>query len=196
MALDEIRQAVIQAAKAEAGRIVNAARATAEAKVLSAREAAEAAADKRFQAAVRTIDEECARQLVRARGASGKELLAARRARLNEVMAAARTIFLAMPASEYQAIMQRLLSEAIGDDACQIRIHPEDRAIFAALIPVINAARPAEAALSLDEKSPLPKRGGFILDTGAYEIDRTLDTLLVEMEYELAPRMAAALFTD
>lgn len=193
MALDAISQTVLESAKKEADRILEKARAAAEVRVKSAREAAELEGERRYQSAVRAVEDECARQVIRARGAHSKELLAARNARLAEVFAGAKAAVLALPTADYGKMMLGLLRAAAGQGG-KVRVHPADTAVFETLIAEINRTRAGAAPLALDRDKALAERGGFVLDAGDYQVDQTLATLLADIERDMAPEIAAALF--
>ena len=194
MANDQSVRSVLDTARKEAERIVEKARHAAQMKLKAAEENISAEMERRVQAACRAIDEECARQLGKTRGAQGKALLEARNGRLKDVIAAAREMALA-DAAGYAKRMARLLEEAAqGEVAGRVITHAADRAMFQKLLDALNAKRPASAKLSLDQAT-LSERGGFIFRTAAYDVDRTLDTLLAERERVMAPELARALFT-
>ncbi|HOQ90015.1 MAG TPA: hypothetical protein PLX03_07740, partial [Candidatus Hydrogenedentes bacterium] len=69
-----------------------------------------------------------------------------------------------------------------------------DRALFKKLLDSLNAKRAASAKLTLAETA-IPARGGFIFRTEAYDVDRTLDSLLADRERAMAPELAKALFS-
>ncbi len=192
MAMDAISRSVLESAQKEADRMLEKARKAAEARVNSAREAAEQDGERRFQAAARALDEEGARRVIRAKGGHSKELLAARNARLAEVFAEAKKAVLGLPAAEYGKMMGGLLGAAAGGGAGTVRFHPEDGAVFTPLLVELNKGRATDAQLSGD--ASLKVRGGFIFQAGAYSVDQTLDTLLADVERELAPQIAASLF--
>lgn len=194
MALDAISRSVLEAAQKEADRMLEKARKAADARVKSAREAAEQDGERRYQSAARAVEEECARQVIRARGAHSKELLAVRNARLAEVFAAAKAAVLALPAEEYKKMMLGLLRSAAAGQGGRVRVHGGDTAVFEALIAEINGSRAGAAPLALDREKTLDERGGFVLDAGDYQVDQTLGTLLADIERDMAPEIAAALF--
>ncbi len=194
MAKEESIRSVLDTARREAERIVEKARLSAQSRLKAAEEAIAAETERRVQAACRAIDEECARQLGKVRGTQSKELLEARNRRLKDVIAAARKLALS-DAARYEALMARLLEEAAAPGtAGRVLTHAEDRALFKKLVDALNAKRGANAKLALDDAA-LPARGGFILRTEAYDVDRTLDTLLADRERVMAPELAKALFT-
>lgn len=194
MALDAISRSVLEAAQKEADRMLEKARKAADARVKSAREAAEQDGERRFQAAARAVEEECARQVIRARGAHSKELLTARNARLAEVFAAAKAAILALPADDYRKMMLGLLRTAAAGQGGKVRVHPGDTVVFETLVAEINRSRAGSAPLALDGEKRLDERGGFVLDAGDFQVDQTLGTLLADIERDMAPEIAAALF--
>jgi vacuolar-type H+-ATPase subunit E/Vma4 len=194
MALDAISRSVLEAAQKEADRMLEKARKAADARVKSAREAAEQDGERRFQSAARAVEDECARQVIRARGAHSKELLTVRNTRLAEVFAAAKAAILTLPAAEYGKMMLGLLRAAAAGQGGKVRVHPGDAAVFETLISEVNRSRAGAPPLALDRDKALAERGGFVLDAGDYQVDQTLGTLLADMERDMAPEIAAALF--
>ncbi len=194
MSVEKIEQSVLLSATKEAEQIVNAAQRAADEHVAAGRDAATRAADKRYDAAVRVIDDSIARRLMQAKGAANKQLLERRNAVLKQLFDRAREAVLAWPPEQYSQVMGRLLTTAAGDRGGVLRIHPEDREAFNRALTTINSTRDTVAKLSIDEADPLPARGGFIFVTEGYEVDRSLDTILSELEHELAPELAAQLF--
>ena len=87
--------------------------------------------------------------------------------------------------------MKRLLGSAGIDCAGKLRVHPSDNAIFEAILANANTE---SAQISLDNEHPLAERGGFIFVSENFEIDQTLDTLLANIEHEMAPQISAELF--
>ncbi|MCC6489401.1 MAG: V-type ATP synthase subunit E [Candidatus Hydrogenedentes bacterium] len=196
MALDKIQQAVKSSAQAEAERVLEAARQAAQERVAAEQEAVAREAERQYQAATRAIDEEFARKLLQVKGAAGKQLLAKRNELLARIFHEARQQILTGDASQYAEVMRRLLDCAAGGLGGKLRIHPSERAVFAGILASFNAGRDRSKQLVVDETKPLAEPGGFIFVGGAFEVDQTLDTLLKDMEYELAPRIAAELFQD
>jgi len=194
MALDQITRAVLDTARSEAEHILRAAQRTADAKVEEARPVAEQEGERRYQAGARAIEEEFARKLVQFDGAANKELLARKNECLQRIFEAARKGILALPENQYAAAMRKLLEGAAGSGGGAIRVAKEERPLFSALLKSFNAGRPAAAQVQLDEAHPLTERGGFILVCEGYLVDQTLQTLLADMEHELAPRIAAEAF--
>ena len=194
MALDDIRNAVLDSARKEADRIVAAARKAADERLRRRMEEARQEAERRYQSEARAIDEEFARALVQFNGAAGKRLLEKRNERLREVFAAARRQVLEWPRDEYARVMRSLVERASDGAGGRLRIHPDDRDVFASAIDDINRGRADADRVQLADADPLTARGGFVFVTPDYEVDQTLDTLLADLERELGPQTAAELF--
>ncbi len=194
MTLEHISQAVLDTARTEADHILKAAQKAADEKSKTGRQAAEADAERRYQAATRGIEEEFARKLIQVAGAHNKELLLRKNALLRTIFAAARKRILALPTSEYAGIMAKLLAAAAEKHGGRLRVHPDEKALFSDLLVKFNAGRPENQRVILDGAASLPERGGFFFVSEAFEVDQTLDTLLADIEHEMAPGIAAEVF--
>ncbi|HUW61467.1 MAG TPA: V-type ATP synthase subunit E family protein [Candidatus Bathyarchaeia archaeon] len=196
MGLENISRSVLEAAQKEAEHILKAARKAADEKVAAASAAAEQNAERRYQSAARTIEDDFARQIIQFRGVANKEILVKKNIRMREVFDAAKKQILAFPETEYAGIMRPLLEQSVGEDAGMVRVHPGDEKVFAQLLAELNQKRAATAQIKIDTAKPLEERGGFMFIGESYEIDQTLATLLADIERELAPRIAAQLFSE
>lgn len=194
MPLEEISSAVLHTARTEADHMIKAAEHAAEDKVRRARQAAEQENDRRYQAAVRDIEEEFRRKLTQVSGAGKKELLAEKSRCMQRLFETARQRILALPQEEYLAVMARLVERAAQGSTGRLRVHPEDKALFTRVVQQYKAGHPGAGAVTLDETSPLPERGGFIFMSDTYQVDQTLRTLLSDLEYQIAPAVSAKLF--
>ncbi|MBI4556823.1 MAG: hypothetical protein HY706_04505 [Candidatus Hydrogenedentes bacterium] len=194
MTLENIQQAVLDVAGKEADHVLKAAKAAIEQKVKEQRSAAEHESERRYQAAVRAIDDELARKLIQFKGAAGKQLLEKRNVRLREIFQQAKGEILRWPTDQYAGVMRRHLAEAAGNRGGAVRVHPQDKEVFARLIQDLNRNRSAEAQLCIDHTQSLPEPGGFVFVGLTYEVDRTLSTLLTDLEREMAPEVAADVF--
>jgi len=194
MTLEHISQAVLDTARTEADHILKAAQKASEEKAKAGRQAAEADAERRYQAATRAIEEEFARKLIQVAGAHNKELLLRKNALLRSIFAEARKRILALPGSEYAGIMAKLLAAAAEKHGGRLRVHPDEKALFSDLLAKFNAGRPENQRVILDSLASLPERGGFLFVSADFEVDQTLDTLLADIEHEMAPSIAAEVF--
>jgi vacuolar-type H+-ATPase subunit E/Vma4 len=140
------------------------------------------------------IEEEYGRKLIQLKGAAGKQVLDKRNALLKALFEKARAEILAWPAEKYSGVMRRLLDKSVGNGAGEVRVHPDDMAVFEKILSELNAGRPVK--LTLSRSAPLPKRGGFIFVSADFEVDQTLDTILREVEYDTLPVIAERLFQE
>lgn len=194
MPLEQISQAVLDQARTDADHIVRAAQKAASEKVARARELAEQDGERRVQAAMRAIDEDFYRKLTQVTGAGNKEVLARKSACVRGVFDKARQEILALPQEEYLGIMGKLLDRAAEGHGGKLRVHPEEKAKFSQVLAQFNAGRATDLQVTLDEARPLPEAGGFIFVSDTFQVDQTLRTILSDLEYELAPQIAAEIF--
>lgn len=194
MGFDKIREVVLAEAKAEADHILEGAKRAAEEQLGAARARIDAEAERSFQARVRAIDDELNRTLIQFKGSAGKQVLARQGEILRAVFDAARGEILSWPAREYAEFMERLLRKSAGNMGGMLRIHPDDAAVFERVLSSFNRDRNRHELVVVDDTDPLPERGGFVLVTKEFEIDRTLATLLLDLEHEMLPDIAGDLF--
>lgn len=195
MALEQITQAVHEAARTEADLILKSAKKSAEETLASARKAAEQDAERRYQALTRAAEEELARKLIQLQGEANKELLKRKNALLRKVFAQARERILALPVAEYTSIVRKLLENTVTGRGGKVRIHDSEKDLFERLVSEFNQDRPEDRQVSIDGEHFLAERGGFIFVSDMFQVDQTLGTLLENIEYELAPQISAELFS-
>jgi vacuolar-type H+-ATPase subunit E/Vma4 len=194
MGLENIRQAVLADAKAKATRIVDSAKKNAAGLLKSRKELAEQEFDRTCQHRMQAIEEEYSRKLIQLKGAAGKQVLDKRNVLLRSLFEKAKEEILSWPAEKYAGIMRRLIEKSAGNDAGEIRVHPDETAVFEKILSELNEGRHAKLALS--RGAPLTKRGGFIFISTHFEVDQTMDTILREIEYETIPVVAERLFQE
>jgi len=194
MGLENIRQAVLAEAKTKATRIVDSAKKNAANLLKSRKELAEQEFDRICRHRMQAIEEEYGRKLIQLKGAAGKQVLDKRNALLKSLFEKSRGEILAWPAEKYAGVMRRLIEKSSGNDAGEIRVHPDEAAVFEKILSELNEGRHAKLALS--GGAPLSKRGGFIFISTHFEVDQTLDTMLREIEYDTIPAIAERLFQE
>jgi vacuolar-type H+-ATPase subunit E/Vma4 len=195
MALDQITEAVLETARAEADLIVKSARKNAGERLAAARRAAEQDAERHYNSLVRGLQEDLARRMIQMQGAAGKELLERKNTLLQKIFSQARDRILSMPAAEYGAVMRKLLEKTASDCGGNLRVHPGDRALFEELLAGFNSGRVEALHVGIMDEQPLPERGGFIFVSDLFQVDQTLGVLLANIEYALAPVISAELFS-
>ena len=196
MALEEITQAVLEAARTEAEHILKAAQKAADEKRAAAHKVAEQDAERRYQSETRAIDEDHARKITRLQGAANKEMLRRKNALLKQVFADAREAILALPEEEYAAVWSRLLRKTASDRGGMLRVHEAEQNLYGRLASAINAERSDDKKVVIDTEHFLVDRGGFIFISDVFQVDQTLAALLETLEYELAPLISAELFSE
>ncbi len=195
MALEEISKAVLESVQHEAELIIKSAKNEAEEKKKSAQRSAEEKAERLYQLAVRNIDEEMARKLVQVQGQINKEILSEKNKILSQVFQKAKNEILHLSAQEYQQLMEKWMNQAIpADIQGSLCIHKDDLQLFKDLVAKWNNSH--ETKISIDEEKYLPSKGGFLFVGKGFQIDRTLDTILSDLERELIPIIAKNLFTE
>lgn len=195
MALDKMRNAVLDAAHAEAARVVQVAEKQAAERLAAEKAQAEAASDMQYQAQAAAIEEELARKVVHFKGVANKQLLDKRNARLRSLFDQARKQILSWSTEEYGTVMRRMIQRAAGDGAGRLRVHERDQALFAGLVQELNRTRRPDAQLEIEKEQGLMEPGGFIFVGADFEVDQTLDTVLAAIEHELTPIIAGELFS-
>ncbi|MHB8110372.1 MAG: V-type ATP synthase subunit E [Syntrophorhabdaceae bacterium] len=189
MSLDKIKEAVLKASRSEAAHIKAAAEKEAAEKLKSQKEDIRRELEYQFQTRSRLIEEECSRKLAQHQGAAAKDILEAKNACIRDIFKKVREIILGWSPDEYRAVMRGFLERVAKGRGGRIRVHPDDREIFAGILKEMNADRFGASALTLDEGS-LHEKGGFIFMSEDYEIDSTVTTLLNEIEQGLLPEIA------
>ncbi len=196
MALNEITQAVLDRARKNAELIVKSAQVASEEKIEVWRKNAETEMDKKFQSIKLGIEEEFSRKLIQMQGISNKAVLTKKNELLQQVFALAKAKILSMPREEYRKVFKRLLEKSAGQSSGALKIHPEDKAVFEEMLAEFNENRDEKDHVRLLDEESLPERGGFIFVTDRFQVDQSLSTLLSDVQYESAPEISAALFSD
>lgn len=194
MGLEKIRQTVLAEARAKATRIIDSAKKSTADLLKSRKAAAEEEFERICRYRMQAIEEEYNRKIIQLKGAAGKQILDKRNALLKSLFEKAKGEILSWPSEKYAAVMAALIEKAVGDHVGEIRVHPDEMDIFQGVLDDLNKRRDAKITLSRDV--PLPERGGFIFISKDFEVDRTLSTMLREIEYEMLPDIAAKLFQE
>ena len=176
--------------------ILKSAQIAAEEKVEAWRKSAEIESDKTFQSLARGIEEDLSRKLIQMQGTANKVVLEKKNRILQQIFAQAKESILSLPREEHIKIMKKLLEKSAGESGGALRIHPEDKDLFETLLEDFNSDRSENSQITLLNDQPLPDRGGFIYVADRFQVDQSLETLLNDIQYELAPEISAALFSE
>lgn len=195
MALEEISKAVMESVQHEAELIIKSAQKEAEEKKKNAQKTAEENAEVTYQTAIRNIDDEMARRLIQVQGQINKQVLQEKNQIINQIFRQAKDEVLNLSSDEYSQLMRRILEKSIpqGTQGC-IRVHKDDVGLFQAIVNERNASA-GTTELTIDENEFLSDRGGFLFIGKGYQIDRTLNTILSDLQRDLVPVIAQKLFT-
>src|SRR5512137_2349633 len=148
MGLENIRQAVLAEAKTKATRIVDSAKKNAASLLKSRKEVAEQEFDRICRHRMQAIEEDYGRKLIQLKGAAGKQVLDKRNTLLKSLFDKAKEEILAWPAEKYAGVMRRLIEKSAASDAGELRVHPEDTAVFEKILSELDAGRSAKLTLS------------------------------------------------
>lgn len=194
MSLDKIKSAVIASAQKEAEHIVKAAEQAARDRVAREVDAVRCEEEQRYQARARAMEESASRAVTQAKGEAAKQVLTRRNAVLDAVFAEAKQQILALSPDKYATQLRKRLEAAAGNIGGAVRVHAEDRIAMSSVLAAFNTGRAENAHVVLDTNGTLPVRGGFLFIAPSYEVDQTLDTLVQELQHELAPKLASEIF--
>jgi len=194
MGLEKIRHAVLSEARAEATHIIESAKKKNADFLKSQKAAAEQEFERVWKLRKQTIEDEYSRKLIQAQGAASKQVLDKRNVLLNSLFERAAQEILAWDRDRYTKIMRRFIEKVSGSYGGRIRVHPKEKDLFEKVLSQVKEVR-EDAKITLDRSDWLPKPGGFIFVSTDFEVDRTLDTMLNEIEHDLLPAIAADLFS-
>jgi vacuolar-type H+-ATPase subunit E/Vma4 len=194
MGLEKIRHAVLSEARAEATHIIESAKKKNADFLKSQKAAAEQEFERVWKLRKQTIEDEYSRKLIQAQGAASKQVLDKRNVLLKSLFERAAQEILAWDRDRYTKIMRRFIEKVSGSYGGRIRVHPKEKDLFEKVLSQVKEVR-EDAKITLDRSDWLPKPGGFIFVSTDFEVDRTLDTMLNEIEHDLLPAIAADLFS-
>ncbi|HUW32841.1 MAG TPA: V-type ATP synthase subunit E [Planctomycetota bacterium] len=194
MSVDRIKTAILSEAGKEAERIRTAGRKKADEKFRAAEHQLTARLRQRLQDAEQHQRDLANRGTVTLRSQLSMELLAAKNELVDKVVDKALDNVVNLPNNGYRVLLMKWLKNAPQGEPGELVLNERDRKAFGQqLVSDLNRVRAKEAALVLGQQA-LPIRGGFVLRTERYEIDRTLDSLIVKLKEEMAPEIASQLF--
>ncbi len=194
MGLEKIRHAVLSEAKAEATHIIESARKKNADFLKAQRATLEQELDRLWRLRKQAIEDEYNRKLIQVQGTASKQILDKRNMLLKSLFERAAQEILAWDQDKYAKVMGQLVDKVSGGDEGKIRVHPEEKDVFEKVLSQGKEVR-SDVKITLDRNDWLPERGGFIFVSAHFEVDQTLGTMLNEIEHDLLPAIAAALFS-
>lgn len=196
MALERLRQSVLEEAKAEAERLLAAARATRDARLKAAGERAEAERQVRVAQERRRLEQEREQALANAARRERVETLAEKNQLITRALEAAREQVHALPDPDYLALIEKWLLAVDPDVSGEVNTNARDAGrVTPEFLERVNRQRPASGRLRRG-RSDLPIGGGVIVSADRYQIDLSLEAMLGALRETLTPRLAAILFSE
>jgi len=194
VSVDRIKTAILSEAGKEADRIREAGRKKADEKYRGAEHQLAERLRQRLQEAEQYQRDLANRAIIALRSQLSMELLTAKNELVDRVVDKALDSVVNLPSNGYRVLLMKWLKAAPQGEKGELLLNERDRKAFGQqLVTDLNRVRPKEAALVLAQQT-LPIRGGFVLRTARYEIDRTLDSTIAKLREEMAPEIASELF--
>jgi len=196
VSIERIRRSIIEEAKREAEEILAAASKEADGKVERARREILGEAERRLRRKRVELSEAKGRALIRRRAGYNMELLKRKNAIIERVFQRAMEKIRDLPEDEYLDMLRGWI-EAVGSGGGgELAVNPRDaKLIDGSFLEGINRNRAPERRSSLAPE-PIDTRGGFILRTGKFVIDQTLETVIDGLREEVVPEIAKELFGE
>jgi len=194
VALEKIENAILGEARKEADRIREAGRKRIDDASRQAQARLERQLEQRMGEVEQRERDQKNRAMVALRAAGNMELLAAKNEVIDKVFARALEKVVNLPSNGYRTLLLGWLKNAAVEGPAELLLNARDLHAFGPqLVLEANKARPKESAFKLST-TPAEMAGGFVLRTGRYEIDRTLDGIVAKLKEEMAPEIAQTLF--
>ena len=195
MTVENIKNAIIGDAQKEAERIRTAGRKKADEKFRRAEQALRRDYQRRIADAEKHQQNAKSRSIIALRSALSMQVLEAKNAVIDQVLDAAVERLINLPSGGYKNILLKWLSDAASQEPAQLILNSRDKdSIGKELIDSVNTNRAEAAAVTLAEDAA-EISGGFVLGTARYEIDKSLDAIVAKLKEEMAPEIAAELFS-
>lgn len=195
MSTQQVIEAILAQAKAEADKILAEARSRIDAEQAAHENEMQRYRQQTEQLAQTAAEDRKMRTLAAARMDSRKELLAAKMRWLDEVFARAKTRILSLPEDQYQDLMTRLMVQAIRSGDERIRIDRGETRINEKMIQQVNRQLGPgfKGNVQLDSER-IDIGGGFVLLRGKIQVNATLDVLIEQARQSLEMDLSRELF--
>ncbi len=195
MSLQKIKDTILSDAKKDAGKIIEEARVRVQEKLNYKKTKTEEALNEKYARFEKTLEDEINRELSIQCTNHRMEVLRLKNSIIGKVFARAVDKFISD--KEYWNTMKKWLRDV--DEPGRIFVNSRD--LDRINQELFNREAEEDEFKNLDadlvvEKKSINIKGGFILKTTKYEIDRTLDTILSNLKTEIAPLIAKELFVE
>ncbi len=194
MSLEKIRESVIGKAQKEKEEIIARAKEGCEQKVRTAREVIKEVVERRLRGIEAEFREEIKRQIASLNREHRLRLLEMKNRIIDDIFIRAVDKVINLPDDKYLAMMERRLLKVDSNLPGKLFVNARDiKRMDQLFIDRINSRRQGDSRIDLNQ-DPIDIKGGFVFKTNKFEIDQTLDTIMVDLEKELAPMIAKELF--
>ncbi len=196
MSIDRIRKSITEEAKREAEEITAATSKEADENVEKAKQEILEEAEQRLRRKRTGLSETKERALIRKRTSHSMEVLNRKNAIIEKVFERAIEKIKSLPEDEYLDMLKTWI-EAIGaESGGELAVNSRDAGIIeGSFLDEINRDRSPDRKISL-ASDPIDTDGGFILRTGKFVIDQTLETIIGGLREETVPEIAKELFGE
>lgn len=193
MPLEKIKTHILEDARREAERLLKATQEDLELKISRTRASLQKEVQKRLETLGGELQREKERSLFRLQANYNMELLRLKNKIIDAVFQDALEHILSLPEQDYLALLEGWLKKTEIPEKSELKLCDRDlRKVGPGLVRRINES--AKKELLLLSHSPADIKGGFILRTKNFEIDRSLDALFGHLREEFTPFVAAQLF--
>ncbi len=194
MSLEKIRDTVINKAQKEKEEIIARARQEHEQRIKAAKEAIKEGIERRLRGIEAELREETKRQIASLNREHRLRLLEMKNRIIGDIFIRAVDKVINLPDDKYLAMMERRLLKVDSNLPGKLCVNARDiKRIDHLFMGRINSRRKGDSRIDLNQ-APINIKGGFIFRTNKFEIDQTLDTIMVDLEREFAPMIAKELF--
>ncbi len=194
MSLEKIREAVIGKSQKEKEEIIARAKEGCEQKVRTAREVIKEGVERRLKGIEAEFREEIKRQIASLNREHRLRLLEMKNRIIDDIFIRAVDKVINLPDDKYLAMMERRLLKVDSSLPGNLFVNARDlKRIDPLFMDRINGRHQGGSRIDLNQ-DPIDIKGGFVFKTNKFEIDQTLDTIMVDLERELAPMIAKELF--
>jgi V/A-type H+-transporting ATPase subunit E len=191
--LEKIKTHILEDARRETERLLKATQEDLELKISRTRASLQKEVQKRLETLGGELQKEKERSLFRLQAHYNMELLRLKNKTIDAVFQDALEHILSLPEQDYLALLEGWLKKMEIPEKSELKLCDRDlRKVGPGLVRRINES--AKKELLLLSHSPADIKGGFILRTKNFEIDRSLDALLSHLREEFTPFVAARLF--
>ena len=194
MTVERIREAILAEAREEAEEIKTRAQERHDKRMKQAERDLRQEYDHRLETQKRQERQKAERQIMHRRSEHNLELLKKRNSILDRLFHRAGRSLAELPDEEYREVIRGWIETELPDDmAGDLLCNARDEERLAPLVEDLNDSRPDDARLEL-QPGERPETGGVLFKAEVFEIDLSIDTRVIALRDDLAPRIAEMVF--